>query len=104
MPGVNCAVFGCGPCRRTKGIEIFKLPSAKDEKHKKWREECIWLGELKKTRELDEYFRRQINQEKVFTCEKHFYHHFIEICKCFLINHHSAMCAVRTLRLVTKLF
>ena len=33
MPGVNCAVFECGPCRRTKGIGIFKLPSAKDEKH-----------------------------------------------------------------------
>jgi len=48
MPGVNCAVFGCGPCRRTKGIGIFKLPSAKDEKHKRRREE--WLGELKKTR------------------------------------------------------
>ena len=60
MPGVNCAVFECGPCRRTKGIGIFKLPSAKDEKHKRWREE--WLGELKKTRELDEDFRRQINQ------------------------------------------
>ena len=60
MPGVNCAVFECGPCCRTKGIGIFKLPSAKDEKHKRWREE--WLGELKKTRELDEDFRRQIKQ------------------------------------------
>ena len=86
MPGVNCAVFGWGPCRRNKGIGIFKLPSAKDEKRKRWREECIWLGELKKTRELDEDFRRQIDQEKVFTCEKHFYLKDIEICKCFLIN------------------
>ena len=84
MPSVNCTVFGCGSCRRTKGIEIFKLPSAKDEKHKRWRDE--WLGELKKTRELDEDFRRQINQENVFTCEKHFYLKDIEICKCFLIN------------------
>ena len=25
MPGVNCAVIGCGSCRRTKGIGIFKL-------------------------------------------------------------------------------
>ena len=32
MPGVNCAVIGCGSCRRTKGIGIFKLPSAKDDK------------------------------------------------------------------------
>ena len=26
MPGCNRAVFGCGTCRRTKGIGIFKLP------------------------------------------------------------------------------
>ena len=30
MPGVNCSVFGCGSCRRTKGMGIWKLPLAKD--------------------------------------------------------------------------
>ena len=54
MPGVNCALIGCGSCRRTKGIGIFKLPSAKDDKHKRWRGE--WVGELKKTREVDKDF------------------------------------------------
>ena len=49
MPGANCAVFGCGSCRRTKGIGIWKLPVAKDEAHRKWRDE--WLGEIKKTRD-----------------------------------------------------
>ena len=39
MPGANCAVFGCGSCRRTKGIGIWKLPVAKDEAHRKWRDE-----------------------------------------------------------------
>ena len=63
MPGVNCAVIGCGSCRRTKGIGIFKLPSAKDDKHKRWRDE--WVGELKKTREVDKDFRRKINKDKV---------------------------------------
>ena len=29
MPGVNCSVLGCGSCRRSKGIGIFKLPVAK---------------------------------------------------------------------------
>ena len=58
MPGVNCAVVGCGSCRGTKGIGIFKLPSAKDDKHKRWRDE--WVGELKKTREVDKDFRRKI--------------------------------------------
>ena len=55
MPGENCAVFGCGSCRRTKGIGIWKLPLVKDEAHEKWREE--WLGEIKKTREMDRNFR-----------------------------------------------
>ena len=26
MLGVNCSVYGCGSCRRTKGIGIFKVP------------------------------------------------------------------------------
>ena len=34
MLGVNCAVIGCGSCSRTKGIGIFKLSSAKDDKRK----------------------------------------------------------------------
>ena len=49
MPGDNCAVFGCGSCRRTKGIGIWKLPAAKDEAHKKWRDD--WLSEITKTRD-----------------------------------------------------
>ena len=53
MLGVNCAVIGC---IRTKGIGIFKLSSAEDDKHKRWRDE--WVGELKKTREVDKDFRR----------------------------------------------
>ena len=36
--GENCAILGCGSCRRTKGIGIWKLPAPKDEAHKKWRD------------------------------------------------------------------
>ena len=46
MPGVNCATVGCGTSRRTKGIGIFKLPAAKNDKYKKWREE--WSPKLRK--------------------------------------------------------
>ena len=42
MPGVNCAIVGCGTSRRTKGIGIFKLPAAKNDKYKRWREECLF--------------------------------------------------------------
>ena len=81
-PDVHFAVVGCDSCRGTKGIGIFKLPSSKDDKHKIWRDE--WVGELKKTREVDKDFRRKINE--VYACEKHFKDEVIEICKYFLIN------------------
>ena len=79
MPGDNCAVFGCGSSRRTKGIGIWKLPAAKDEPHKKWRD--VWLSEITKTREIDHEFRKRIENDKVFTCEKHFDVEDFEICK-----------------------
>ena len=79
MPGVNCSVLGCGSCRRTKGLGIFKLPVAKDDAHRKWRNE--WLGELTKAREIDQDFREQIKNDKVHTCEKHFKPKDIETCK-----------------------
>ena len=79
MPGENCAVWGCGSCRRTKGFGIFKLPAAKDSEHKKWRE--AWLSEITKTRVKDLEFQRLIDNDRVFTCEKHFKPDEIEICK-----------------------
>ena len=72
MPGRNCAVLGCG-CgsrRRTKGIGIWKLPLAVDDRHREWHEAL--LGELKKTRVTDSVFRDQIKKDRVYTCEKHF--------------------------------
>ena len=70
MPGVNCAIVGCGTSRRTKGIGIFKLPAAKNDKYKRWREE--WLSEITKTRVIDKAFREKILNDTVYTCEKHF--------------------------------
>ena len=64
-------MFGCGTSRTTKGVGIWKLPNAKDEDHKKWRED--WLGEITKTRE--------VYRDKVFTCEKNFHCEDIEACK-----------------------
>ena len=94
MPGRNCAVFGCGSCRRTKGIGIWKLPLAVDERHRKWRED--WLGELKKTREMDADFREQINKDRVYTCEKHFAPEDVEICKYFVVI--SCLCVLFSLQ------
>ena len=58
MPGVNCAVVGCGTSRRTKGIGILKLPAAKNAKYRRWREE--WLSEITKTRVIDKALREKI--------------------------------------------
>ena len=81
MPGDNCAVFGCRSSRREKRIGIWKLPAAKDEEHKKWREDC--LREITKMQEIDQDFRKRIESDKVFTCEKHFEADDIEICESF---------------------
>ena len=77
MPGVNCSVNGCGSNRRMKGIGIFQIPA--ENTNKEWREK--WLNELLKVRELDADFRRQIAENNVHTCEKHFDKNDIEICK-----------------------
>ena len=79
MPGDNCSVFGCGTCRRTKGIGIWKLLSARNAEYKMWREQ--WLSEITKTRVIDKDFQKQIDNDKVFTCEKPFKLEDIEICK-----------------------
>jgi len=68
MPGVNCSVYNCG------------IPSAKDDAHRRWRDE--WLAEIKKTRD----FIRQINDNKIYTYEKHFDPEEIEICMYRVMN------------------
>ena len=60
MPGDNCSVFGYGSCRRTKGIGIWKLPSARNAEYKKWREE--WLSAITKTRVMDEDLKKTDRQ------------------------------------------
>ena len=79
MPGDNCSVYNCGTSRREKGIGIFKLPNRKTGPYQEWR--AAWLNELSKNRETDKDFRRQIAEDSVHTCEKHFHPDDIETCK-----------------------
>ena len=83
MPGVNCSVFGCGSCCERKGNGIWKVPLAKDESHWRWREE--WLGEIKKTRDVDADFREQIKKDRVYTCKILCAPEDIEICEQQLV-------------------
>ena len=89
MPGVNCAVVGYGASRRTKGIGIFKLPTAKNDKYKRWREE--WFSKIAKTRIIDKAFREKILNDTIYTCEKHFKAEDIESCKYTLILSRSSL-------------
>ena len=38
-------------------------------------------GKIKKTREMDQNFREQLKNDRIYTCEKHFAPEDIEICK-----------------------
>ena len=79
MPGDNCAVFGCGSCRNTKGIGIWKLPAPRNDDYKQWREQ--WLNGLTKSRVVEKDLQRLIDNDRVYSCEKHFAPDDIEICK-----------------------
>jgi hypothetical protein len=76
--------MGCGTCWTTKGISIFKPPAPKNEEYTAWRSQ--WLNELTKTSVIDKNFRVQIDNGKVFTCEKHFKEEYIETYKCQVSN------------------
>ena len=63
---------------------MWKLPLAKDKAYSTWRKE--WVGEIKKTRDLDHSFRELIEKDCVFTFEKHFAAEAIEICEYSFYN------------------
>lgn len=46
----------------------------------------IWLGEIKKTRNLDQNFKELIEKDFVFTCERHFAAEDVKICKYSFSN------------------
>ena len=79
MPGANCSVFGCGTCRNQKEFSIFKLPSAKDDYHTKWRNDILHV--ISRDRVIDSNFKRLISSNKVYVCEKHFSEGQIYTCK-----------------------
>ena len=58
---------------------MWKLPLEKDKAHSTRRKEG--LGEIKKTKDLDQSFKESIEKDHEFTCEKHFAAEDIEICK-----------------------
>ena len=74
MPGSNCAIPGCGTTRRSKfsGISLFGLPpnNSEDSEKMKWREELLSI--ITKYRVVDEGLKKQICNNTLKICEKHF--------------------------------
>ena len=70
MPGANCCIPECGTCRRHTDLSLFKVKAPTNEAKKKWRADL--LNEITKGREVDANFRRQILNDTVRICEKHF--------------------------------
>ena len=99
MPGENCSVFGCGSCRRTKGIGIWKLPGAKNDSYKKWRSD--WLSAITKTRVMDKSFKELIAKDRVYTCERHFVCKYLVFAVSFATR---SMLVVRSLHYFREMF
>jgi hypothetical protein len=78
MPGDNCAFNQCGTSWRTKGIRLFKLPTAKDEESHKWRRDFF---NITKYHVKDNDFNKQLAADSLHVCEKHFLPKEIQICK-----------------------
>ena len=64
-----------------RGHGFFKLPSVSKTHHEEWR--TNWLAAIEKVRELDDEFHRQIREDTIRTCQRHFHAREIEICKLF---------------------
>ena len=67
MPGDNCAFNQCGTSRRTKGVGLFKLPTANDEESTRWRRE--FLNVITRYRVKDKDFVRQLSSDSIHVCE-----------------------------------
>ena len=83
MPGHNRAFNQCGTSCRIKQAESFKdkVPTtmAGDTKSSNWRKE--FLNVITKYREKDASFKKQLKENTLHVCEKHFLPGEIKISK-----------------------
>ena len=85
MPGANCCFNFCGVSRRrgksqSESLSLFKLPTGLDEKSKQWRRDVLNI--VTKYRVKDENFKRQLDNDTLHICEKHYKPDDITIRKC----------------------
>ena len=90
MPGANCSIKGCSISRRTKGISIFKIPRASNVSQEEWRNELVNV--ITKDRKIDQDLRRQIKEDRLHICERHFNIDDMYHCKYFILVSFSVCC------------
>ena len=95
MPGANCSIRSCSSSRRSKGISIFNIPKKnlkfKGAEQEKWRNDMINI--ITRDREIDSDLRRQINEDRLHICEKHFQPVEMYYCK-FIFNFYRSLIIV----------
>lgn len=79
MPGENCSIYNCSTSRKNKGISIWKLPTPNNDFNKKWREDLISV--ILRDRDKDSNLKRQIDNDRLHICEKHFTTDQMYFCK-----------------------
>lgn len=84
MPGENCSVYGCGTSRKHKGVSIWKLPSASNSFNSEWRAKLLNL--ITRDRLMDESFKKQLDADRIYICERHFSQEQLYICKYIFLT------------------
>ena len=87
MTGANCSVYNCTVNRKVKGASIFKIPAKSDDlKRNKWRSDLISV--VTRDRVVDAVLRKQIEENRVHICERHFRQDQLWICKIIFDRSH----------------
>ena len=90
MPGANYSIKGCSTARRAKEISIFKIPKASNVSQEEWRNELVNV--ITKDRKIDQDLRRQIKEDRLHICERHFNIDDMYHCKYFILVSFSVCC------------
>ena len=90
MAGANCSIKGCSTSRRTKGISIFKIPKTSNISQEEWRNELVNV--ITRDREINQDLRRQIKEDRLHICERHFNAGDMYYCEYFILVSFSVCC------------
>ena len=80
MTRSNCSIVGCNTTRKHKDIGQLRCPDPK--KYPQWNKE--FLSVVTKDRVVDDKFKKQIEKNNVYVCQRHFNDEDLWHCKVFV--------------------